>query len=498
MKTAADDLSLRATETARPIPGRMRGAASVLGLLGLALPAMAQAQCVPGTQVITTDVTGPLTGDGGAISILTGVSVSGAATGIDLTACGASSVDNAGSLTGSSRGIQLGTASAGTITNTGSLSGGISSGGSITLLDNAGMITMAGRGLISGVANTGTIGGIANAGTIITGGYGVLNSGGIGGVTNSGTILGGIAGVRGDGGSFGAITNTGLLSGGASGIRMTGGSIAAITNDGSITGTAMAIGNDGGAVGSIVNNGTLNGYNAINSTGAGASLGAITNTGVIRGNIVVQNQDATIAGGSGATFGTLTGGAIMVSDGNLRLTGNQLLDQNISVQGGAGRVTAEGVLQLSTRRSIAGDVTLSGGTLNLLASGASEGLYGGLSVTGVVTLAGGLALDLTDGYELALGDSFTAIEGYAGLSGDFDSFALNGIPCRSAATDQWLCSAGSGNVALIAAVSGAGAYDLVVQAVPEPASIGLFAAALALLASLSPARALSRRRRPRN
>lgn len=507
--TILDDHKFVAKPPAMPAGGAIRaqrllGGVPALGLLGLFAPSFAQAACLPSNQSIGTSLIGPLLGDGGNISILPGGSVTGGANGVDLIACGASRLDNAGSLSGT-QGIVLGTASAGTITNSGSISAGsagIASGGTIGVLSNSGAISALGRGAASGVTNSGTIATLTNGGTIRAGGYGVQNSGGLGSVTNTGSIVGGIAGLRNNGGTIGPLANTGVLSGGAFGIRATGGAIASVTNGGSITGTRIAIGNDGGAIGAIVNSGTINGYNAIYSTGAGASIGAITNTGTIRGNIVVQNQDVTIAGGSGANFGTLTSGAVTVSDGNLRLTGNQLLDQNVTVRGGAGVVTAQGVLQLATRHTITGDFALSGGTLDLLASGASAGQYGGLSVTGAVTLAGGFALDLTDGYLLATGDTFDAIDGYTGISGNIGSFALNGIACSSVTASQWMC-AGSGSNALIAAVTNGGELDIVVQSVPEPASIGLFAAALGLLAWFVPGRRtapgrISRRRRPRS
>ena len=194
-------------------------------------------------------------------------------------------------------------------------------------------------------------------------------------------------------------------------------------------------------------------------------------------------------------FGTLTNGAITVSNGNLALTGNQMLDQDVNVNGGAGTMSTTGVLRMSARHLVTGAVSLSSGTFDVLAAGAATGQYGGLSVTGAVTLAGGLALDLTGGYALSKGDTFDLIDDYSSISGNFVGLAVNGASCAGLAANQWRCAVGGGAVATIAAVTVASQLDLVVQDVPEPASFGMFAAALAGLAWMTPRLSPRRQRR---
>ena len=62
--------------------------------------------------------------------------------------------------------------------------------------------------------------------------------------------------------------------------------------------------------------------------------------------------------GTGKTFGSWTGGAITIGNGNLTFAGgNTALGDDISVDGGAGTVTNMGALRVAAPQTIAGNFT---------------------------------------------------------------------------------------------------------------------------------------------
>ena len=69
------------------------------------------------------------------------------------------------------------------------------------------------------------------------------------------------------------------------------------------------------------------------------------------------------------------------------------------------------------------------------------GQYGALTVTKLTTLDGGLAIDLTDGFTLATGDSFDILT-FGSLAGGFDALTLDGAACSSPRADIWTCGGG--------------------------------------------------------
>jgi hypothetical protein len=74
-------------------------------------------------------------------------------------------------------------------------------------------------------------------------------------------------------------------------------------------------------------------------------------------------------------------------------------------------------------------------------AGDAWGDYGALAVTGIATLDGRLAIDLTDGFKLMAGDTFDDILTSGGaLSGDFSRLWVDGSPCSAKSSDVWLCS----------------------------------------------------------
>jgi hypothetical protein len=108
-------------------------------------------------------------------------------------------------------------------------------------------------------------------------------------------------------------------------------------------------------------------------------------------------------------------------------------------------------------------------------------------VTGLATLYGGLAINLTDGFTLEAGDSFDILN-FGRLAGDFSSFSLNGHPCSAGFGDSWNCSNSTGGPYLEELIS-ATSLDLLVvdppgSPVPEPSTWALLIAGFLGLAGL--------------
>ncbi|MEI6502238.1 MAG: PEP-CTERM sorting domain-containing protein, partial [Armatimonadota bacterium] len=145
--------------------------------------------------------------------------------------------------------------------------------------------------------------------------------------------------------------------------------------------------------------------------------------------------------------------------------------------------TNAGTLALENSHSITGSfIQTSDGVLDIGIAGTSLGDYGHLDISSAASLAGGLGLHLFGGFTLAEGQTFDLLN-FASSTGDFTSLSLNGIACSSGGVDDWSCSNMNGYIDLKLSYAGSGSeLDLVVgHQVPEPASLGLFATALAAL-----------------
>ena len=107
-------------------------------------------------------------------------------------------------------------------------------------------------------------------------------------------------------------------------------------------------------------------------------------------------------------------------------------------------MTNKGVLRLAAPETITGNFTqTSAGMLDLELAGDAAGQYGSLSVTSLATLDGGLAIDLTNGFTLATGDSFDIL-GFGGLTftsptDDFRTLSFDGASCIDEGGGVWGC-----------------------------------------------------------
>ncbi len=153
----------------------------------------------------------------------------------------------------------------------------------------------------------------------------------------------------------------------------------------------------------------------------------------------------TVTGGARRTFSQWTGGAITIGAGNLTFAGgNTALGDDIEVDGGEGTVINKGPLQIATLAplAVAGNFTQSAAAvLGLDFAGDVSGQYGALSVSKLTTLDGGLAIDLTNGFTLAAGDSFDIL-GFGSLAGGFTGLSPDGAACMARPKDSWACGGG--------------------------------------------------------
>jgi hypothetical protein len=292
------------------------------------------------------------------------------------------------------------------------------------------------------------------------------------------------------GGTNGTITvnNAGFVQGGSGdsyGVHYLDGGANTLVNAGTITTlngvNGVVLRTDGGQL-KVSNSGSIIGdweENDAPPEAADVSFApeSITNTGRIIGNLQIHNQaSVVINGGSGGTFGRFSGGAITISNGDLTFAGgNTALSDNIVVKGGARTVTNDGRLLVTAPVAVTGDFDQSTtGELDFLLSGSGDP-PDQLDVTGAVSLAGGLGIDLAKGFNLAAGDSFDLIGSDDALSGGFGAFSLDGAACAAHGADDWRCG---GFLFDLSMVTGAlDSVDLSVAstgigggAVPEPST----------------------------
>jgi uncharacterized protein with beta-barrel porin domain len=318
---------------------------------------------------------------------------------------------------------------ANTVTNSGALSlnsivaitGNFSqASGNLTLASGAELVVSGAAVLTGGTVSTGLSG---TGNYLVSGSGGTLIAGGAGSSYSGVTLAGGsITGLS----ASAATSGTSLVV--AAGNDYIGGNLASLSNTGSLSAaTALYIAGTG-SLGSLSNSGTLAGsIAAIRNLG---TLGPISNTGVIAGNIVNSTASSlVIAGGTGATIGTLTGftagsqGTIGNTLGNVALSGNLALNDAINV--GANTVTNSGALSLGTIVAITGNFSQASGNL-ALAIGAELVVSGAAVVTGGTVSA---SLSATANY-LVGASGGTLIAGGAGSGYSGVTFA--GAPTGAA------------------------------------------------------------------
>ena len=321
----------------------------------------------------------------------------------------------------------------GTINTLGNNAGGTIYGTSYGVFNQAGNIaTLTNAGVIRGVSRAGVI----NAYTTS------VHASTIGALTNSGSIIGATAGIL-NNGIVGSITNTGtgIISGGTAGVQNEAATISLLSNTGTITSAGIGVSGNGGTIGTIINSGVINGSAYAIDIASGASLGGITNSGTIAG--IIRDLGTTpliISGGSGAAFGTLTGyngaiGSIVASNGLVFSGGNQLLNDNITVNSGSGTVTnTSSVLQVNNQLTINGNYYQNAAATLAIGIGANAGSlgtitdtgYGRLIVTGNATIEAGssVVLKKLTTYSYAAGQRFVIIQA-GGNSNSYNAASLN-------------------------------------------------------------------------
>jgi len=309
-----------------------------------------------------------------------------------------------------------------TLTNNGTIRGGDSNLGSYSYgIDNNNRSTIGTLNNNSGATIYGARSGIYNYSSSGTSLITELN--------NSGLITGTVAGIYNDDGGrittlnnlSGGIINGGIINGD---VRSTA-TITTFNNAGLVTDDMTAIHVVRGTIGSLNNSGVITASNAI-VIESNATITTLSNAGTISGNIINNsNRVQTIFGGSGNTFGTLTGqngsiGLITNTSSNWVFGGgNQLLNSNINV-GSNSVINSAGVLQVNNQISVTGNYQQSAAaTLNVgVASGAiangesADSGYGRLLVSGsaVIDAGSSVALKKNGSYRFANGQRYLVLQ----------------------------------------------------------------------------------------
>ncbi|MDR6773255.1 autotransporter domain-containing protein [Azospirillum sp. BE72] len=277
---------------------------------------------------------------------------------------------------------------------------------------------------IAGIYNTGYISGASNV-------LQASSNSRIGTITNSGTLTG-ATGLNLDNATIGTITNSGLIiaTGSNGPVSMSGTtSAAALVNTGTLTGSQGSaaalqvfgsltsltlLDNAGlmkaatgiklnGTIATLTNSGTIQGTSSSGNALSISSSGRIdtfTNTGTILGNITdLRTGGLSIAGGTGTSFGTLTGTTVgsastITAAGNVTFSGNTALNGNVTSASGVGTITNTGILYVQRGTTLSGAYSQpAGATLQI--GVVSTATYGQLNVSGNVMLTSGTSIVMT-------------------------------------------------------------------------------------------------------
>jgi outer membrane autotransporter protein len=282
----------------------------------------------------------------------------------------------------------------------------------------SGNVTITGSGLVSVTTTAVSVGGS------------------VGALTNSGVISAGTgyAGISNFGESVTAINNIGTIGGGDYGISNVNGTIATLTNSGTISGI-NSIFNYNGTIGTLTNSGLITGSVAAIYNRSSGLIGSLTNSGTIAGNVFnASSHNLTINGGTGATFGTMTGVSGGIGSGNIGIltntasqlifgAGNQLLNDNINVGSSHTVTNSAATLQLNNHIGITGNYQqnaaaslLIGVADSAIATGnnGTDSGYGHLVVTGNAGIAAGSSVGLKalNSYAFAQGQRFVVVQAH--------------------------------------------------------------------------------------
>lgn len=216
--------------------------------------------------------------------------------------------------------------------------------------------------------------------------------------------------------------------------------------------------------GTAANSGAITGAISLKKSGLGTQTLGDTNTysgatTVDAGKLVINGSistSTTTVNSTGTLAGSGTVGAVTVKDGGFIAPGN-----------------SPGILNT-------GNITLeAGSSLGIEIDGATVGTqYDRLNVTGSVSLAGLLSMTMSGSYAPANGTLFfiLANDGADAISGTFSNASVNGGTYTFGSQQFQISYAGD-----TATSSFTGGNDVVLQAVPEPASLLLGAVAILTL-----------------
>ena len=251
------------------------------------------------------------------------------------------------------------------------------------------------------------------------------------------------------------------------GTTVSAGTLLVNNTSNSSTGTGAVSVSSGAILGG---NGTISGVTTLVGGTIGSSGGNLSLSSTLSSSgssSVATGSTVNVAGGSTVTAGTLLvngnlGGALNVTGGTVGGNGTT----------GALTVGASGTLAPGNSPGIlnTGNLSLSG-ALSMEINGTTVGTqYDQVNVTGTVSLVGGNTLALTLGYTPTNGTNFFLInnDGSDAITGTLNGYAQNAT--FTLASQQWKISY-TGN-STTNAFSGSG-NDLVLQAVPEPATWAL-------------------------
>jgi outer membrane autotransporter protein len=287
--------------------------------------------------------------------------------------------------------------------------------------------------------------------------------GSVGTLTNSGIVSAGVgyAGISNFGESVTAINNFGRIIGGDYGISNVNGTIASLTNTGTISGI-NGIFNYNGTIGTLINSGLITGSVAAIYNRSSGSIGSLINSGTIAGNVFnASSHSLTISGGTGSTFGIMTGVSGSIGSANIgTLTntaaqlsfgpGNLLINDNINVGSSHTVTNSAATLQLNNRINITGNYQQNAAATLLIGVGdtpvangnsSTDSGYGRLVISGTATIASGSSVGLkaVNAYPFAQGQRFVVVQAstanYNEGSLNYSAAGFNGTITGSSVVD---------------------------------------------------------------